>query len=138
MKEYNYPEATVGAIIINPEDKVFLMKTHKWNDQYAIPGGHIEFGETMEDAIKREVKEETNLDIFDIEFFEAIDCIFSEEFHTPNRHFIFLDFIAKTKSSEVILNEEAQEYIWASEQELKDLPIFEPTREIIEKYFSVK
>ncbi len=56
-----YPDPTVGALIFNPEDKVLICKSHKWNDQYVIPGGHIELGEKMEDALKLEVLEETGL-----------------------------------------------------------------------------
>ncbi|ADO77499.1 NUDIX hydrolase [Halanaerobium praevalens DSM 2228] len=40
-----YPEPTVGAIIFNPDNKILLCKSHKWNNQYIIPGGHIELGE---------------------------------------------------------------------------------------------
>ena len=58
-----YPEPTVGALIFNLEGKLFLMRSHKWRGQYAVPGGHIELGETMEQALRREVKEETNLDL---------------------------------------------------------------------------
>lgn len=55
-----YPEPTVGAIIYNPDNKVLLCKAHKWNDKYIIPGGHIELGEKMEEALKREILEENN------------------------------------------------------------------------------
>jgi len=44
------------------------MKSHKWHDAYVIPGGHIELGETAEEALRREIKEETALDIYGIEF----------------------------------------------------------------------
>ena len=46
-----YPEPTVGAIIFNPDNKILLCKSHKWNNQYIIPGGHIELGEGMEEAL---------------------------------------------------------------------------------------
>ncbi len=54
-----YPEPTVGALIVNKEGKILLTKSHKWFDKYTLPGGHIEVGETMKEAIIREVKEET-------------------------------------------------------------------------------
>ena len=63
MPEQKFPEPTVGALIVNPKGKIFLMKSHKFNGMFVVPGGHIELGETMEQALKREVKEETNLDI---------------------------------------------------------------------------
>ena len=65
MKQ-QYPEPTVGALIFNQADKILLIKSHKWHNQYVVPGGHIELGETMEDALRREIEEETGLSIHDI------------------------------------------------------------------------
>src|SRR6266702_1480574 len=53
-----YPEPTVGALIVNKEGRILLTKSHKWFDKYTLPGGHIEVGETMKEAVIREVKEE--------------------------------------------------------------------------------
>ena len=68
MGGQKYPEPAAGALIFNTEGKIFLMKSHKWHGQYVVPGGHIELGETIEEALKREVKEETDLDVHDVEF----------------------------------------------------------------------
>jgi nucleoside triphosphatase len=87
MRKQQYPEPTVGALIFNQEDKVLLLKSDKWRNKYVIPGGHIELGETMEDALRREVKEETGLDIYDIEFVSLQESIFDEAFH-EERHFM--------------------------------------------------
>ena len=54
-----YPEPTVGALILNKESKILLVKSHKWQNNYVIPGGHVELGETLQDTLKREIKEET-------------------------------------------------------------------------------
>lgn len=122
MTPQKYPEPTVGALIINPEGELLLMKSHKWHDKYVVPGGHIELGEKIEDALRREVKEETNLDIYDIEFLCCQDFIYDPEFW-KRRHFIFLDFICKTDSEDVILNEEASEYIWINLEEALNFPV---------------
>ncbi|MBI5072419.1 NUDIX domain-containing protein, partial [Candidatus Woesearchaeota archaeon] len=55
------PTVTVGPLIFNKEGKLFLMQSPKWRNKWVIPGGKIELGETMEQAVKREIKEETNL-----------------------------------------------------------------------------
>ncbi|MCP4727117.1 MAG: NUDIX domain-containing protein [bacterium] len=116
-----YPEVTVGALIFNKEKELLLVKTDKWSGQYCIPGGHIELGETIIDAVRREIKEETNLDIKDIEFHMIEECIFSENFFNPDKHFIFLDYTCTAVTTDVILNEEAQEYEWV---DLKDIDKF--------------
>jgi nucleoside triphosphatase len=58
-----YPEATVGALVVNPNGDVLIVRSSKWNDKYTVPCGHIELGELAEDAIRREVREETGLDV---------------------------------------------------------------------------
>jgi len=136
--EKNYPEATVGALVFNNKGEVLLLRTHKWTGKYALPGGHIEFGETMIDAVKREVKEETNLDIYDIKFFEATDCITPENYYKKKKHFIFLDFIAKTDFNSVKLNDEAESFIWAKPKKALSLPLEPYTEELIKKYIKDK
>ena len=48
-----YPEATVGALVVNSSGKVLIVRSSKWSDKYTVPGGHIELGERAEDAITR-------------------------------------------------------------------------------------
>ena len=131
MRKQQYPEPTVGALIFNQEGKALLLKSDKWRNKYVIPGGHIELGETMEDALRREVKEETGLDIYDIEFASLQEFIFDETFH-EKRHFIFIDFVCKTDLNDVVLNAESQEYVWVSLGEALRFPIEPYTRRLIE------
>jgi len=133
MSKQQFPEPTVGALIFNQEDKIFLMKTHKWRNRYSIPGGHIELGERIEDALRREVKEETGLDIYHIQFIGIQECIFDDAFW-EKKHFIFIDYTCKTKSTEVRLNSEGQDYIWVSLDEAFNLPIEPYTERTIKEY----
>ena len=133
MTKQQYPEPTVGALIFNQQGKALLVKSDKWRNKYCVPGGHIELGETMEDALRREIKEETGLDIYDVEFALMQEFIFDETFH-EKRHFIFLDFVCKTDASEnnVVLNFESQEYVWVFPEEALKLALEPYTRRLIE------
>lgn len=131
---YQYPEPTVGAVILNKHDEILLCKSKKWNDQYVIPGGHIEQGERMEDALRREVMEETGLEIYDIRLIGLQESIFSPKFHAP-RHFIFIDFICRTDSTEVVLNEEADSYLWSAPDEVLSYDLGGYTREFFQAFF---
>jgi len=134
MDERKYPEPTVGALIFNQESKIFLMTSPKWQGKYSIAGGHIELGETFEEALRRELKEETNLDVFDIQFLMVQECIFSEEFY-KKKHFVFLDYICKTKDTNVILDgREGIKYVWVSIDEALKLPLNPYTRDMILEY----
>jgi len=109
------------------------MRSHKWKGKYVMPGGHIELGETMVDALKREIREETGMKIYDIEFITLQEFIYDNRFW-KRRHFIFFDFACKTKSTKVKLNSEGQEYIWASLKNASKLPVEPYTRRTIELY----
>jgi len=133
MAAQHYPEPTVGALILNPDDEVLLMRSHKWKGMYVIPGGHIELGERMEDALRREILEETGLAINDLEFLGHQEFIYDAAFW-KRRHFIFFDFVCRTTSTRVKLNEEAQEYAWVPLPESLAYPVEPYTRHAIEVY----
>ncbi len=137
MREQRYPEPTVGALIFSPAGKLFLMKSHKWKGQYCLPGGHIELGERIVDAVKREVKEETNLDIYDLEFICFQEFLYDEQFWEPS-HFIFFDFACRTDSTDVILNPEAEEYVWVTVAEAFQLPLEHYTAVVLREYLTRK
>ncbi len=133
MAKQQFPEPTVGALIFNPKGKIFLMKSYKWRDKYVMPGGHIELGETLKQALKREIKEETGLDIYDIEFICYQEFIFDKTFW-KKKHFVFFDFACKTKSTKVKLSSEGQEHLWVSLKKALKLPIELYTRQAIKEY----
>ncbi len=137
MPEQTYPEPTVGALIFNQEGKLFLMKSHKWHGKYVLPGGHIEVGESMEDALKRETKEETGLEVYDIEYVGFLEFINDDAFW-KKRHFIFFDFACKTKTKNAVLNDEGQEYVWVTLTEALKLPVEPYSRKTIERYAQMK
>jgi len=134
MTEQKYPEPTVGALIFNQEGKVFLMTSPKWKGKYSLPGGHIEFGENIEDTVRREVKEETNLDVFNIQFLEIQEFIFGKEFY-KEKHFIFIEYVCKAKNTDVVLDgREGIEYVWVTIDEALALPLNPYTKNTILKY----
>jgi nucleoside triphosphatase len=137
MPEQQYPEPTVGALIFDAQGKLFLMKSHKWRGAYCIPGGHIELGEHIVDALKREVKEETNLDIRDIEFVCFQESVYDERFWRPS-HFIFFDFACRTDATDVKLNDEAQEHVWVTPDEALAMPVEHYTAVAIRAYLKAR
>ena len=128
-----HPIPTVGALIYHPlRDDVLMVRTHKWSNLWGIPGGKIKLGETSVAALRREIKEETNLDVADIRFVLAQDCIHSQEFYR-DAHFVLLNYTCRaTGSPDVRLNEEAQEFRWLPPREALALPLNQPTRILIE------
>ncbi|MDN3668501.1 NUDIX domain-containing protein [Echinicola jeungdonensis] len=132
-----YPEPTVSAIIFNPKNEILLCKSAKWNNQYVIPGGHIEKGEKMEEALIREVKEETELDIYDLQLASVQESVNSDHFEEM-RHFIFIDYTCKTDQYEVKLNDEADGFVWVALEKLFDYDLGGFVRPFFEEWLKGK
>ena len=121
------PIVTVGALIYNSRDEVLMIRTHKWSDMWGIPGGKIKTGESSEDGLRREILEETALQVRDIRFVLVQDCIDSKEFYRP-AHFVLLNYLCRAEEGSVVLNDEAEEFRWVTPQDALDLPLNTPTR----------
>lgn len=133
MAKQQFPEPTVGIFIFNQQGKLLLLQSHKWPGVYVVPGGHVELGERLEEAAVRETKEETGLDIYDLEFINFQEFIYDPAFW-KQRHFIFFDFAAKADGTDVVLNDEAQAYIWIEPKEALELELDSYTRKSVEIY----
>lgn len=131
------PIATVGALIHDGSGNVLMIRTHKWLGLWGIPGGKIERGETSEEALKREIREETDLEISEIRFVMNQDCIDSDEFIRPE-HFILLNYLAKASSHEVILNDEAEDFLWVSVNDAPKLNLNHATKVLLQRVIDEK
>ena len=131
MAEQIFPEPTVGVFTFNKGGELLLLKSHKWPGQYVVPGGHVELGERLEDAAIREAREETGLDIYDLEFINFQQFIYDPSFWKP-RHFIFFDYACRTDSTEVKLNDEAEEHVWVPLGAVVNLQLDTYTRTSVE------
>jgi phosphoglycolate phosphatase len=125
------PVVTVGALIFDRSRHVLMVRTHKWSNLWGIPGGKIKWGEAATDALRREIREETNLEISDIQFVLVQDCIHSKEFYRDS-HFVLLNYTCLCKGEpKVKLNDEAREFKWVTVAEALALPVNEPTRRLL-------
>jgi phosphoglycolate phosphatase-like HAD superfamily hydrolase/ADP-ribose pyrophosphatase YjhB (NUDIX family) len=131
FEEDHPPIVTVGALVFNDAGHVLMVRTHKWSDLWGIPGGKIKWGEPSETALRREIKEETDLEIVEIEFVMVQDCIHSKEFYR-DAHFVLLNYICRcVGSAQVRLNEEAREFCWLPLAEALNMPVNEPTQKLL-------
>lgn len=99
-KGVDYIGVSAGALLINDNGEVFLSKRskHAKNERgcWESPGGSVEFGETLEDAVKREIKEEYGAEIDVLEQFPAENHLIPDE----HQHWVATTFLVKFKKGE--------------------------------------
>lgn len=133
-EEYAVP--ATGALILNDNDEIFLMKSPKWENQWLVPGGKVEKGDSMKETVEKEIREETGLEVTNINFLEAKDGGNPDDFERDT-HFIFLNFSCRAENQEVELDErEAVDYVWIAPEEAleSNLEINDSTRDFIRKW----
>lgn len=131
---------TAGAFI-HKDNKVLLIKRSSTEafapNHWELPGGHIEYGETIEDGLKREAKEEIGIEI------TVYDSVFSFTYVLENTASHYVEIInmavPKNSDSKIILNpKEHSEYKWISKlHELEDLEMFHLEAAAVTKGFEV-
>ncbi len=131
-----YPEPTVGALILNGKGEMLLVRSHKWGDRYTIAGGHVEVGETLVEALEREIREEVGLGISGVRFLMVQEAIFSPEFWKP-RHFVFFDFVCMSAGGEVNVDgKEIQSAVWVEPRVALGMELDSFTRRMVEEFVS--
>ncbi len=128
-----FPLITAGALIFNKKSQILFVKSDKWKGQYGIPAGKLHYGEKVIDGLKREIKEETNLDISNIKLLLAQEIISPKDFF-KKAHFVSLNHTCRAESTNVRLNNEAQSCIWIAPVNALKLKLNKPTRELIQYY----
>jgi nucleoside triphosphatase len=137
MSEQTYPEPTVGILIFNPKGELLLLQSHKWPGRYVVPGGHVELGERIEQTVIREAKEETGLDVRELRFLCWQEFVYDPSFW-KRRHFLFFDYACRAESTEVRLNDEAEDHLWIEPEKALELPIDSYTRVSVLEYLRIK
>jgi len=128
------PRTTVGVFVVNNGKILFLKRAENRGPEYrfqgywCIPGGHVDIGETVEQAAVRETKEETGLTVKKLKFLFYTDEIL------PDRNWwaVAHKFIAFTDETDVKIQEdEISEYKWVTvEEALKEKLAFETKKEL--------
>lgn len=120
---------SVGAIL-KRKGKVLLLKRRKYPYKYTIPAGHLEEGENKTDAVLREIKEETGLEVGDVE--EIFEGELKDKCRRgADRHYWNLFESVIPEGEDILLNDEASEYKLVEREDLGTLDLTRPTRTLL-------
>lgn len=136
-KEYpDQPRVAVGAIVFK-DKQVLLVRRGKppARDLWAIPGGSVEIGETLQRAAEREIFEETGITIQALEPVFTFDYIERDEFGCARFHYVIVDLTADYVRGEPRAGDDAADARWVSSQEMATLKISSKTRQLLKERF---
>jgi len=131
-------EVAGGVIVENNTGKILLVKSPKWHNKWTLPGGHIEPGEKIEEALLREAEEEVGLNLKSLGIIDFSELIDSKDFHRP-AHFICFTILCKTDTTDITLdNVELTEFVWVDPREASKLDLGEILKMTIKSYLKFK
>ena len=132
-----FPLVGVGAIIIE-EDRVLLIKRARppLLAQWSIPGGALEVGELVREAVVREAREETGLVVEPGELLGVYDRVVRDAKQRVQYHYVLIDFLCRSAGGELAAADDAAEVRWFTREELPGLKLAEDTLEVIRKGFA--
>ena len=113
------PRVAVGGVVIKG-DKVLLVRRGKppSEGEWAIPGGSVELGETLQEAVQREILEETGIAILVVgDPIHVFDDVRRDKTGRIRFHYVILDFSGKFLSGEVRAADDAKDARWVSPEE---------------------
>jgi 8-oxo-dGTP diphosphatase len=132
-----HPLPGVGAIIIRRNKIVLVQRARSpLKGYWSLPGGLIEPGERIEEALKREVLEETGLIVRPKKMFEIFERIIPDAEGRAEYHYILHDYVCTVVGGDLKAGDDASRVAWVERANLKHLQLTEGTLEVIEKAFS--
>ena len=106
------PLLAVDCVVLDPQDRVLLIRRghEPFRGQYALPGGFVEVGETVEDACRRELMEETGVKLGKL----TLVGVFSDPHRDPRGHTVAVSFLSRVRSAKAVAGDDAAAVEWVA------------------------
>jgi len=135
-REYpDRPLVGTGALILK-DGKLLLVKrgAEPGFGKWSIPGGLVELGETVQEAMVREVKEEVGFDVEVVKLTDAVDTITLDQLGRVQYHFVVVNFLARIVGGELKTATDILEARWVPVEEVEKCDLTKSFRAFFEKH----
>lgn len=129
-------EVVASVLIVNKQGEVLFIQSPKWGEQWLLPGGHVDYGETVFEAAAREAKEETGLTVTPKYCVNIGELIFDPSFHRQ-AHLLFIHVLCEAQSDELKLDgRELSSYRWSKPEDVLSGKVEGRARQTLKNYLA--
>lgn len=133
------PVAGVGAIVLRHDDVLLVRRgTAPQKGLWSVPGGALELGESLEQGVRREVLEETGLEVRVLQFAEALERILMDDSGAVQYHYVLLDYLCEPVGGVLAAGDDAAEAAWVNRAQLGERTLTPGLEAVIEKAFHLR
>lgn len=126
----------MGALILDGSRVLLVLRGHEpLKGYWSLPGGAVETGEALEDALRREVREETGLDVEILGLVEVFERVTRDDAGAAEFHYILMDYACRATAGALCAADDASGARWFGRDEVAALHITPGTPAVIEKAF---
>ena len=119
-----HPVVGVGAVVVRDGKALVIKRAHEpRKGEWSLPGGLLELGESLQDAVRREIKEETSLDIDVGPIIETFDRVHRDDHGKIRYHFVIVDFLCWANGGDAVPGSDADGVAWVTAAEIDDYGI---------------
>ncbi len=136
-----HPLVGVGALIFTRSGRrgpILLVERagEPLKGYWSLPGGLVETGELLEDAVRREILEETGLEVATVRRFDIFERIMRDQHGQAEYHYLLVDYVCKVVGGKLRAADDVSRVEWVRRSDLHQYQITEGTREVIERAYS--
>ena len=114
-----HPVVGVGAVVVRDGKALIVKRAHEpRKGEWSLPGGLLELGESLQDAARREIKEETGLDIDVGPVIETFDRVHRDDQGRIRYHFVIVDLVGWPHEGEAVPGSDAEAVAWVTPDQI--------------------
>jgi len=133
------PYIGVGAVVLDA-DRVLLVRRAREPQKglWSIPGGGLELGETLEQGVRREAREETGLDVRVLRSLDTFERILRDDSGRVEYHYVLADYLCEPSGGDLQAGDDADQAAWFRRDELEALATTPLVAEAVQRAFALR